>query len=143
MIYFFLLKLFAPADLSRKTTGSSEKWILQVEDLSSILRAKKKDPKYSRVRIAIIDSGMKKDHPFAKSVKVFRDFVTSNINLGDNNNEIMDESEPSDEMVDETQHGSIGVSLIGRLAPEADMYVARVFEGSTASVDTQNLIAKV
>ncbi|OXV09164.1 hypothetical protein Egran_03073 [Elaphomyces granulatus] len=125
-----------------KTTDSSNKWFQRVEELSAVLCAKRGDPEYRRARIAIIDSGMQKNHPYAQSVKVFRDFVAHNINASDNNDGTMDESEPSDKMVDLTQHGSTGVHLIGRLAPEADMYVARVFEHSAASADTQDLIAK-
>ncbi|KAN0068035.1 Ankyrin repeat-containing domain protein [Elaphomyces granulatus] len=128
--------------VTAKTADSSKKWFQRVEELSAVLCTKRGDPEYRRARIAIIDSGMQKNHPYAQSVKVFRDFVAHNINASDNNDGTMDESEPSDKMVDLTQHGSTGVHLIGRLVPEADMYVARVFEHSAASADTQDLIAK-
>lgn len=46
-----------------------------------------------------------------------------------------DSPEPGDEKADLIQYGSTGV---GRLVPEAEMYVARVFEHSAASTNTRN-----
>ncbi|KAH8692296.1 ankyrin repeat-containing domain protein [Talaromyces proteolyticus] len=131
-------------NLSTITTGRaetlSERWFQKIEDLAAVLRPERRDP-YPPVRIAIIDSGMQKDHPYSQSVKVFRDFVKDDSSLNShggtpNNPEI------SDEEIDNTKHGSNGIHLIGRLAPNADLYVVRVFQDSAASSNTQDLIAK-
>lgn len=87
----------------------------------------KVEPEY-KVKIAVIDSGICKDHPQMHQVKGYKDFVTGN----------------DAEKEDKTNHGSIGVHLICRVLEECcDIYVARVFDTSAGSVAVQDRIAKV
>ncbi|KAK6524133.1 hypothetical protein TWF694_005794 [Orbilia ellipsospora] len=110
-------------------TDLAESWFKNVERLSYVLQQDPSSPvNYKRVRIAIIDSGIVPDHPQKDLVEDFEDFV----NPG--NTGRIDEHEVA--------HGSAGVSLVTRVAPESEIYVARVFQKSQATNETADLVAK-
>ncbi|KAF3917680.1 Ankyrin-3 [Arthrobotrys entomopaga] len=106
------------------TTNPAAEWLRDTQRLQCILSGDTDDE--NRVKIAIIDSGIYPLHPQLELVKEYKDFITQDDKL----------------MVDETRHGSTGVDLITEIAPDADLYVARVFRGTEAEADTPELIAK-
>ncbi|KAF3915131.1 hypothetical protein ABW20_dc0102209 [Dactylellina cionopaga] len=80
-----------------------------------------------RVKIAILDSGILPTHPQLDSVRQYKDFV----------------GPKNFKKVDNTAHGSTGVDLIREISPDADLFIARVFEKEYASANTMDLIAEV
>lgn len=85
------------------------------------------DETYNRVRIAILDTGIRSDDRYARFIKGYRDFVSGDDTV----------------RMDKTGHGTNGVKLVYKVCPTAEVFVARVFENSLASDDTQDLMAKV
>jgi len=85
------------------------------------------DSEHERVRIAVIDTGIDPTDAYAEVVKKYKDFVDNN----DANKQ------------DKTGHGTNSVKLIFKVFGDAEVYVARVFENSNASSNTQDLMEKV
>lgn len=80
------------------------------------------------VKIAVIDSGITKNHPQMHQVKGYKDFVLGN----------------DEEKADKTNHGSTGVDLICKVLEQGcDIFVARVFDTNAGSVEVQDRIAEV
>ncbi|KAK6538292.1 hypothetical protein TWF694_011171 [Orbilia ellipsospora] len=105
------------------TSSPAAEWLQDTQRLQYILHGDISDE--DRVKIAIIDSGLHPAHPQLALVREYKDFITQDKIL-----------------VDETRHGSTGVDLISEIAPDADIYVARVFKGSDAEADTPDLISQ-
>ncbi|KAF3905696.1 Ankyrin-3 [Arthrobotrys entomopaga] len=100
-------------------------WLRRVEKLHAVLQGHISDDE--RVKIAIIDSGVHDDHPQSELIRKYKDFTgtgTPGVRL------------------DKTSHGSTGVDLIAQVSPDADLYIARVFEEKHAKEGTQDLIAE-
>ncbi|KAK6537565.1 hypothetical protein TWF694_011747 [Orbilia ellipsospora] len=118
--------------------AGSDKWFGEFQKFSAILGIRKSERKESdRVRIAILDSGMDENHPLREYVQdgikdQYKDFVDKETEKGP--------SKPKDLHGD--QHGSAGLDLIFRIAPEAEVFVARVFEKAQANNNTPKLIAE-
>lgn len=77
-----------------------------------------------RVKIAILDTGINAKNPLvtsaiaAKRIKKMKSFVPG-----------------ADDHEDVSGHGTHAAMLINKVAPEAEIYVARVFEDSTTVTD--------
>ncbi|KAK7433008.1 hypothetical protein QQZ08_000479 [Neonectria magnoliae] len=67
---------------------------------------------YKQVRVAVIDTGINGDDPYAKHIRGYRDFVTNK----------------DDIKQAKTGHGTNSVNLICKVYAEPETYVARVFE---------------
>ncbi|KAF3910853.1 Ankyrin-2 [Dactylellina cionopaga] len=103
--------------------NSATAWLQDAQYLHNIIRGEIDEE--NRVKIAIIDSGILPDHPQMPLVREYKDFITR-----------------TDQRVDKTYHGSTGVDVVGEISPDADIYIARVFEGAEAEKDTPDLIAE-
>lgn len=84
------------------------------------------DEAYEPVRIAILDTGIKPNDRYARFIKGYKDFVTGDDTV----------------RVDNTGHGTNGVKLIYKVCPNAQVFVARVFENSVAGDETQKYMAQ-
>ncbi|KAF3916089.1 Ankyrin-3 [Dactylellina cionopaga] len=113
------LPIKIPVDLA-------EEWFKKVERISSALGH---DGEMERVKIAILDSGIYPDHPQMDCVSDFKDFVDETNDSGR-----LDEHE--------VKHGSAGVSFVLRVAPESELYIARVFRHREADTESPSRIAK-
>jgi hypothetical protein len=106
---------------------AAEKWLERVEKMSLLLRKGRRSGGYDRVRIAILDTGIDSCYSYWASIKGYKDFV----------------SEGNEQGRDNTGHGTNGVHLFFKILPEADIFVARVFEEAVANDVTTLLMAKV
>jgi hypothetical protein len=106
---------------------AADVWFEQLEKLTRLLRKKKLTREYEHVKIAILDTGIRESSPYWGKIKGYEDFVTKGNKLG----------------TDKTGHGTTGVHLIFKVLPEADIYVARVFDHEQADDDTPSLMAEV
>ncbi|KAF9769821.1 hypothetical protein IL306_012692 [Fusarium sp. DS 682] len=108
--------------------ASAEDWFDELDKLNSILynMPNEVDDTYRRVRIAVIDTGIDGSDPYAAHISGYKDFV-------DDENTVRQ---------DYTGHGTNSVKLIFRAHAEAEVYIARVFEGNQANDDTQDLMLK-
>ena len=104
----------------------ADQWLHRVDTLHITLRAKGNEPSYDQVKIALLDTGLSASHVHARHISAWKDFVTE-----------------SDTMADKTGHGSIGVDIIYKLFPSAQVFVAREFDSSEADAKTQELMVKV
>lgn len=73
-----------------------------------------------------MDSGVEPAHPNKMMIHGYRDFVDN-----------------SEEWKDNSGHGSTGVDLVCKVVKMPEIYVARVFETSSGSVDVQDRITEV
>lgn len=85
------------------------------------------DETYKKVRVAVIDTGIKGNDSYARRIHDYKDFVTGNDALKQ----------------DRTGHGTNSVKLIFTVFAEAEVYVARVFDTNEADEDTQDLMLEV
>jgi len=114
---------------------TADKWINHIKDMNRILGKKTKKsptPEYKKVKIAILDTGIRKDTPEAPSphwhrIKAYKDFVLKN----------------NEDGIDNTGHGTNGVHLIFQCIADAEIYVGRVFEFSDAGPNTVDLMTEV
>ncbi|KAI9928446.1 hypothetical protein MW887_002491 [Aspergillus wentii] len=105
----------------------SKQWLQRVdEEFCATLCAPINGPKYKPVRIAVLDTGIVPDHFNRGCVHEYKDFTDSN----------------ASDWTDVTGHGSIGINLIVKLFPAAEIYVARVFKHSEAEENTPELIVQ-
>ena len=91
----------------------ADRWLHRVDTLHITLRAEGNEPSYDQVKIALLDTGLSASHVHARDISAWKDFVTG-----------------SDAMADKTGHGSMGVDIIYKLLPSAQVFVARVFDDS-------------
>ncbi|KAK6697855.1 hypothetical protein SNK05_010705 [Fusarium graminearum] len=100
----------------------------ELDELNEILSSlpNEIDQTYKRVRVAVIDTGIDGNDPYANHIQGYRDFVS-----GDDNRK-----------QDNTGHGTNSVKLIYKVYHEAEVYVAHVFEYDEANDDTQDLMLK-
>ena len=104
----------------------ADQWLRRVDTLHLTLRAKGNEPSYDLVKIALLDTGLSANHVHAQHILAWKDYVTG-----------------SDALADKTGHGSIGVDIIYKLFPSAQVFVARVFDDSEADPRTQDRMAEV
>lgn len=91
-----------------------------------------------RVRIAVIDTGVDFAHPGIMSAKFdgrMKEAWCLRFANGKVDNDIKDEHD--------SLHGSNCASLIHKAAPEADIYVAKVFKGTRLGIEEIAQISKV
>ncbi|KAI9901841.1 hypothetical protein N3K66_003658 [Trichothecium roseum] len=113
---------------SRIREASSESWFEELDQLNEILSGLPDEigRAHKRVRVAVIDTGINSSDPYARHIQGYRDFVTNNDDLKQDN----------------TGHGTNSVKLIYKVYAEAEVYVARVFEYDEADDCTQDLMLK-
>ena len=91
-----------------------------------------KEDKEKRVKIAILDTGIDLKHPLLKNyidagqIPQVHDFV-----------------EDRDDIKDTNGHGTHSAHLLLKTAPNAAIYVARVFEKAKANKRTPDLVSEV
>lgn len=109
--------------------ASSESWFEELDQLNEVLSGLPEEigRAHKRVRVAVIDTGINSSDPYARHIQGYRDFVTNNDDLKQDN----------------TGHGTNSVKLIYKVYAEAEVYVARVFEYDEADDCTQDLMLKV
>ncbi|KAM0342918.1 hypothetical protein ACHAPU_009122 [Fusarium lateritium] len=109
--------------------ASAEDWFDELDRLNSVLynMPDELDDTYRRVRVAVIDTGVNGQDPYAAHIAGYKDFV-------DDNDAVKQ---------DKTGHGTNSVKLIFKVHAEAEVYVARVFENDQANDNTQDLMLKV
>ncbi|KAK6541370.1 hypothetical protein TWF694_007183 [Orbilia ellipsospora] len=113
--------------LSLPRKGTADAWFSDYQKFTEPLQAHTPDTdNYERVRVAIIDSGVIPEHPHSYAVKDYQDFV----------------DDDHDTRKDNTQHGSTGLHLVATIAPEVDVYIARVFRSEAADSTTPEAITK-
>jgi hypothetical protein len=95
--------------------------------MNRLLRKKRKAGGYNKVKIAILDTGVHGDHPHWTKISGWHDFIIEGNHKG----------------IDITGHGTNGVDLLWRILPEAEIFVARIFEGDKANMRTPELMALV
>ncbi|KAK6526011.1 hypothetical protein TWF281_011052 [Arthrobotrys megalospora] len=110
---------------------SPEHWFNGVDQLSGVLSAssaERNTSEYQRVKIAVLDTGISPDDPYAQDMEesLYRDFVNEE-ELGKR---------------DDDGHGTDTVNLIFKVFEAPEIYVARVFERKMADENTPNLVAK-
>jgi hypothetical protein len=111
-------------DVHSASEISSDAWVGELETLILVLRARKPpkfqemDKNHRRVKIAVLDTGIRADHPQASHVtyKNFADATTSKKDL--------------------TGHGSNSVDLLLKVYDSAQLYVGRIFTGNTSDEDS-------
>jgi subtilisin family serine protease len=84
-----------------------------------------------RVRVAILDTGVDATHTdIAKEIQdgriIFHDFINDSANIKDDDG-----------------HGTHCTSILAKLAPNAEIYVGRVFQISQAVEDSAAVVTKV
>jgi hypothetical protein len=94
--------------------------------MDEVLRRGRKQKGYSRVKIAILDTGIDSQSSYLKHIKGYKDFV-----------------EKKEQRIDMTGHGTMGVHLLFKMLNTADIYVARVFEGEKADGNTAKPVEEV
>jgi subtilisin family serine protease len=93
--------------------------------LAFLLEGNKIDT-YEPVGIAILDSGIDAKHPISLSVRGYMDFMSE-----------------TDNHLDMTGHGTNGVLATIAVAPDANVFVARVFEEEPTHPNTPSVVARV
>jgi len=90
---------------------------------------RKKRTVEGRVKIAILDTGLDERHSSFWAVKKgYEDFARNQNQRG----------------IDNTGHGTNGFNLISKIMDDdVDIFVARIFEGEHATVNTPTLMARV
>jgi hypothetical protein len=79
-------------------------------------------PGFPSVKVAILDTGVKPSHAFAK---------TREYRSGQSYKDFVEDGEEPDE--DNTKHGTEMLDLVLRMHAYADVYVARIFETERSS----------
>ncbi|POR38560.1 Intracellular serine protease [Tolypocladium paradoxum] len=116
--------ILSPDEIFKEKT---EAWILRcrnnLKGFGEIVKKDEPDAKPRRVRIALLDTGIRRDNSLIRSqlrnIKR-RDSIKEQINF-------LDQNSPEDtEDMDKQGHGTLNMLLLLRTAPEADIYFARV-----------------
>jgi hypothetical protein len=110
------------------TVPSSDDWFGELDKLNEVLGAmdNETDTEHKPVRIAVLDTGIDQNDPYADAITDYKDFV-------DGNNSIKK---------DNTGHGTNSVKLIFKVFNNAEIYVARIFENRDEHPDTKDLAEK-
>ncbi|KAK6535372.1 hypothetical protein TWF694_001833 [Orbilia ellipsospora] len=111
--------------LAENGDSTPQDWLRGVEKLRDVLQGDVSDD--NRIKIAVIDSGVHDNHPQTPLIRDYKDFTGT--------------GKPGTRL-DKTSHGSTGVDLIAQVAPDADIYIARVFEEKFSKEGTQDFIAE-
>lgn len=90
------------------------------------------ESKSDRVKIAILDTGIRKSHTFFDRTRQSR--------IKECKSFIDDQKEETDDLYG---HGTHIAGIVMQVAPEADLYIGRVIEGNTASQDDAHNISEV
>ncbi|KAF3000401.1 hypothetical protein E8E14_001268 [Neopestalotiopsis sp. 37M] len=116
--------------LSQSASGlPSDVWFENLDMLNSVLRAKRQETNASwrKSRVAILDTGVHEDLNESDGlVTDYKDFVGNDDQVWKDN----------------VGHGTNAVRLTKKVYNMAKVYVARVFEGSEASNNTETLMAQ-
>ncbi|KAK1547677.1 extracellular alkaline serine protease [Colletotrichum paranaense] len=119
----------APPEISRHQIGdtmnrplhTTEKtWFDKLRELNHVLDAVSDVENYSKVKIAVLDTGIDPECQFIDEIDDYADFVNPGSRV----------------KLDRTGHGTSVVDLIYRVYQHAEIYVARVFESNNATPET-------
>ncbi|KFY06829.1 hypothetical protein V492_07706 [Pseudogymnoascus sp. VKM F-4246] len=107
-------------------------WFTEIKSFERCIDVSRKDPDelHRRVRIAVLDTGVDIKHPdISRELQEGRikvhDFVTDSINIEDLSG-----------------HGTHCTSVVAKFAPNAEIYVGRVFQTSQASDTSPEVLKK-
>ncbi|KAF4616204.1 hypothetical protein G7Y89_g15202 [Cudoniella acicularis] len=114
--------LSGPTENSRM----ADKWIAQIGQMNRRLVKKEDEPEYKKVKIAILDTGIRETSPYWNSITAYKDFVLKGNEKG----------------IDKTGHGTNGIHLILKCIADAEIYVGRVFDEAEANDDTVDLMTE-
>ncbi|UKZ80413.1 hypothetical protein TrVFT333_008172 [Trichoderma virens FT-333] len=104
---------------------STEDWLDRMNSLNYILNAEEGDD-YTRVKIAVLDTGVDPSNAAARYIKGYKDYVSNNDSI----------------MCDNTGHGTTSVNLVFSICESADIYAVRIFEHDKANENTRELAAE-
>ena len=103
---------------------SSDTWMTQLESLVLVLRARKPlkfkeiDQNHQPVKIAILDTGIRRDHHQIDKIK-YKNFT-----------------DKTDDKDDLTGHGTDSVDLLLKVYESAQLCVGRIFKGNTSDEES-------
>lgn len=108
-------------------------WFSEMKTFEKCIDSSRKEPDaaHPRVKVAVLDTGLDITHPeiskeiFDGRIK-FHDFVESSTSIKDLDG-----------------HGTHCTSLVAKFAPNAEIYVGRVFKTSKAVEDSPTILAEV
>ncbi|KAH8199002.1 hypothetical protein TruAng_006831 [Truncatella angustata] len=109
-----------------KQARASDEWFERLDHMTALLSMRQKAGGYDPVKIAILDTGINSKSPYRKRIKEYKDYI------------VTDEKEG----IDNTGHGTNGVYLTFKVIPEAEVYVARVWDSQNATLTTPGLVAE-
>jgi hypothetical protein len=113
---------------------ATQKWCKKFDDEVRPLFFEKSE--YPKIKVAILDTGIDATHPFMRDsqgrMKYFeyRDFTKEQLN-------------EDDPLIDNCGHGTHTAGIILKLAPDVELYIARVFEGRNLGPNEATNVAKV
>jgi hypothetical protein len=108
----------------------SRDWFREMKSFDKCVDASRK-PWHQKVKVAILDTGVDVTHPDIAKIKedgriIYHDFIDC-----------------SDDAKDDDGHGTHYTSVLAKLAPNAEIYVGRVFQSSRAVEDSIDVVNKV
>lgn len=115
---------------SHRGTGD---WFQEMKSFEKLVDASRKEPDADngRVRVAIFDTGLDLSHPDIQKARSegrlhFHDFVEKNGTI-----------------IDQSGHGTHCASLILKYAPNAELFVGRVFRNNEADNESCGILTEV
>ena len=114
----------------RPSPASTTEWFNNLDVLNEYLTAHVSESneacQATRVKVAVIDSGLREDRQ-GDAYICYQNFIET----------------WNDAHKDNPQHGTNSVDLIRKVYGRADLYVAKVFQGNEADGNTSRYMAKV